>query len=586
MPAGLASRAILLSAVGLLVAGCEGPLGGYDAARLQRLVIADAQRQLPEEAGPPVAEDVAGDELTDAQRQELDKISGPGRYDMGRLDAGTDLLGRQSAGASLSLDRAVTLAVGNNLRVHIARLIPAISGQQVTEAQAAFDFDLFGHLSYANVDRARQGANVGLLTLLPPQDTQKMTDADIGLRKRLQTGGAVSLSTGFTHQNQQTPTVTGVPDPAAVTDVTLGVTQPLLRNAGSTVNRAQIVLAANRSARDQQSLREQVMAVIAEVSQAYWQVVHARHALAVRQRLLDDTVAIHQDLKARRELDASPLEIAQAASAVAVRRGELIVARRALRDASDALKQLLHAPDLPLVGEAVIEPTDRPIEQAEPTTLGQAIVTALRQRPEMARARLDMEDAWTRLQVADNQRLPKLDLTGQLSYQGLDDDIGTSYDRLTDSHFIDWLIGLEFEQPIGNRAAKAAYERQRLARQAQALQYRHTAEQVILSVKQAMRALTSARQLIEINREARRAAADHLRAIEEREKSSSRLTPEFLLDLKLSAQHRLGEAELIESRVIVDYNIARARFLQATGALLDHHQIDLAAPPARASVEK
>lgn len=570
--------------LGLLTAlGCGGPLDGYDSSRLQRQVIDAARMQLPDDAAAePAAPYRPVTDLTDDQLRELDEISGPAAYRNARIDAGRDLLGRRDF-ASLDLSKAVRLAVAGNIQAQVARLVPRMSAQQIAQAEAAFDPSLFADLAYADVDRPRQGAIVVGALLVPMVDTKRVTDLNAGIRKRFDTGAAVSASTGVTHTDERTPGLTATPDPASITDITLGITQPLLRNFGPRVNRAEIVLAQNLNARDAFALKSQLTHVVASVEAVYWELVYARFQLAIRQRMLDDTVALHDDLKARKDLDTSPLQIAQAASFVAARRSELIGAQRAMRDASDRLKHLLNADDLPLVGEALIDPVDRPIEQADDTTLAQAVVTALRQRPEMGQARLAMEDAWVRMNLADNQRLPRLDLTAQLSYYGMDEGVFDGYDQITRSDFIDWLIGLQFEQPIGNHAAEAAFRRQRLARQAQALQYRQTAQDVILTVKQAMRAELSAHELIAVNRDVRRAAAENLRAIEQRERSASNLTPEFLLDLKLTAQQRLGEAELLEARVIADYNTARARLLQATGSLLDHHQIDMTiseTPPA------
>ncbi len=568
-------------ATGLLIAlGCAGPLDGYDASRLHREVIADARAELPAGADAPApAEHESVIDLTDQQRRELDEVSGMGAYESARLDTGKDLLGKRSTTAPLTLSRAVRLAVENNLEARLARLVPASSAQGIIEAQADFDFDLFANAAYANVDRPRQGALVFAVPVVPLADTQRVTEVEAGVRKRTESGARITASTGVRHADERTPGMAAAPDPASITDFTVGITQPLLRHFGPRANRAEIVLAENLHARDGYGLADRLIGIVAAVEAAYWDLVYARIQLAVRQRLFDDTAALHDDLKARKDLDASPLQIAQAASFVAARRSEVLAAQRALRDASDRLKHLLNAENLPLVGETLVDPVDRPSEQADDISLARAVVDALRLRPEMAQARLMMEDAWVRMNLADNQRLPRLDLTARLSYYGMDERVFDSYDQATRSAFIDWLIGLSFEQPIGNRAAEAAYRRQRLARQSQAIEYRRTARRIVLEVKQALRAARSAHELIAVDRDARRAAAENLRAVEKREESASALTPEFLLDLKLSAQQRLGDAELLEIRAIADYNVARAKLLEATGSLLEHHQIDLRVNP-------
>ena len=57
------------------------------------------------------------------------------------------------------------------------------------------------------------------------------------------------------------------------------------------------------------------------------------------------------------------------------------------------------------------------------------------------------------------------------------------------------------------------------------------------------------------------------------------LTPEFLLDLKLSTQQRLANAEIQEVQAEVDYNNTIARFFLTTGTLLKRNGIQFGATP-------
>ena len=78
--------------------------------------------------------------------------------------------------------------------------------------------------------------------------------------------------------------------------------------------------------------------------------------------------------------------------------------------------------------------------------------------------------------------------------------------------------------------------------------------------------------------DARRAASDNLRAIEEQERAGAGLTPEFLLDLKLSSQSRVADAETQEIKALTDYNTAVANFLHAQGTLLKQNGITFEDP--------
>jgi outer membrane protein TolC len=206
------------------------------------------------------------------------------------------------------------------------------------------------------------------------------------------------------------------------------------------------------------------------------------------------------------------------------------------------------------------------------------VTTALRHRPELRQALLEIDDASIRQRVADNQRLPDLTLNAQMQYRGLDGKLDEAYDELSEADFIDYLVGAQFEQPIGNRAAEAQFRQARLARQQAVLGYKRAVQEVVLEVKTALRDVETSFELIAVTRAARRAAAENLRALLEREEKGEALTPEFLLDLKLNTQQRLADAEIRELQAIVDYNISISRLYQATGTLLERNQIEFAWP--------
>ena len=50
------------------------------------------------------------------------------------------------------------------------------------------------------------------------------------------------------------------------------------------------------------------------------------------------------------------------------------------------------------------------------------------------------------------------------------------------------------------------------------------------------------------------------------------------MDLKLSTQQRLANAEIQEIQALTDYNTAIARFFQIIGTLLDHNGIEFQDP--------
>lgn len=572
--------AVNLIAIG--IAGCAGPLeqSSHDALRQSLL---DSYRtswgdkaELPtvklERQPSDVDQRLSQDEL-DA----LDNSSGPESYQSEKLELGSNLTGKKQADATeLTLTRAVELAVEHNLPIRIARLTPAIAREQLTQARSIFDTTFFADLEYANLDTPRPP---GVVTGFAGDQQTNQIELSTGIRKSFSTGTAIEASTSATHINQK-PTAFAVNDYNEA-DISLSVTQPLLQGFGQQVNRATIVLNENNEKRQTAALRTTLLQLVTDVETAYWQLSLARHRVLVQTRLLNRTIEDRDRLEGRADFDVSPVRITEANSFVELRRAEVIRARQDVRVLSDRLKQLINSPELPVTGEMLIVPTDKPIEEPVTFNLLDAVLTALRQRPEMQAALLDIDDAAVRQQVADNAKLPQLDLGATLGINGLDTNSTIeAYEEITEGNYIDYLLSLSFEQPIGNREARALSQQRRLEQQSAVLAYKNRAQETVIEVKNALRQVITTYELILANRAARRAAADSLRAIEEQERAGVALTPEFLLDLKLSTQQRLADAQTQEYQSLVTYNTAITELYRVMGTLLERNQIDVQPLPA------
>jgi outer membrane protein len=579
------TRLALLAA--LVLSGCEDVMS-RDATVALREQIIEAQRRQIEAAGtgqPRITTPALIDSYLEKEPQrleQLDRISGPQLHRDSPLEHGLGLDGEPSAVAAMSLQQALRTALRNNLDVAQASLQPAISEAEVVFAEAAFDAVYFLDAEFLKSDRPQQTTVISGTPVNTGLRSGQNLSLETGIRKPLQSGGQLTASTGFEFNNSTSPGIALTPDPAWTSNVLLGIQQPLLRNFGSEVNRAQIAINRNAHRRDVMRLHVQLLNTLAEVEEAYWQLVFARFNLAIQQDLTQQTIEVRNTLFARVDFDVTAIQRAQAQNFVERRRGDLISARRAVRQASDRLKRLLNDPALPLTDETLIVPLDEPVIAPVEFNLMDAATTALRQRPETRSALLDIDDASIRQLVADNQRLPSLNLNAQVQYFGLNAEgerLDDSYRRLGESDFIEYLIGGQFEMPIGNRQAEARYRRTRIEGQAAVIAYQRAVQEIIASLKDALNEQQAAYALIGLTRSERRTAAENLRAIRERENIIEGLSPEFLLDLKLNAQSRLAEAQQREIQAMVNYNVAVMRVRQATGTLLEFNQVQMVWPP-------
>ena len=571
--------ATLSLAAAITLPGCEGPLAGAGAeVQLRTQVIVEYRQQMAALADvKPVAVQRAESELknrlTPERRAELDEMSGREAYRDTKLDPGQDLAGETDAeSVALSLDEAVALAVEGNLDLAVARMAPAINEAALEQAEAVFDWTFFADANFQKLETPQPDGTVPGLSNDIQTDTRSL---NTGLRKQLDTGGTIQLETTIARR-ERTPSFFAV-DQFYDADALVTLTQPLLRGFGAEVTESQIELAATARDSAKEALRQTLNDLVAQVETAYWNLALAHRTVLIQQRLLERTIKERNRLEERKGFDVTPVRITEANSRVELRRADLIRVRAQVRSASDAVKQLLNSRELPLADETLLRPTNVAVDEAVAFNLRDEVTTALERRPELAQSLLLIRDAELRQRVADNGTLPQLDLTAGVGLNGIDlDDWPEAYDDLADGNFIDYVVGLSFEQQLGNRGPKALADQRRLEREQATLAYRRDAQGVVLEVKNALRDVLTNFQLVDATRAARWAAADSLRAINVQEELGVALTDEFLLDLKLNAQERLATAEVSEAQAQTNYMSSIAELYRTNGTLIERYGVGFA----------
>ena len=576
-------QALHASLLGLLPVACQSPLASPDDDRLSGSVEAGlratADRQLAQVAATPAQSvgprETDVDRMLAPRRDEL-RAMGPQSAELGQTVAGSvPLTAETPRRALLSLRAAVLAAVRNNLDAETARLERSISSADVTRAEAAFDWVVGAGAGFERSDQP----GIGILfpgsgtTVIPNVTNQRNWTFNAGVGKQLDSGGRLSLSAN-TNRVDNLGSNLFVPDPAWQSAVTLGLTQPLLRGFGSEVALAEVRLAENRDRATQEALRSQLLSVVARTEQAYWALVSARARLVSAEWLVSVGEEVRDVLAKRREFDATLAEYANAVATVEARKALVIEARRSLSEAGNRLKAILNDPDLPVGGEVDVVPADMPSDAPFSADLRASIETALAKSPRVQQALIGIDSATIGVTVADNGRLPQLDLSASIAWFGLRDDLGDSYSEIGSGDYVNYLAGLQFSQALGNRAADAVYREARLRRSQAVVEYDRAVQNAVLSVKNAMTDCVAYRELVEQNRTFRLAQAENLRALLVDEKTLAALTPEFL-QLKFQLQNGLAIAEDQYFASLVGYQNARAALAEAMGTGLEANQIEL-----------
>lgn len=569
-----------------LLAGCSSPFQEQATEDLRRSIVDSAERELrPARAAPEprqVEREVAELDIPPERMEELREMAGPARNEADPiLPLEENLLGDETATAALSLEQAIATSVRNNLDVQQARIVPAIDSANLVAAEAFFDWVFFADGRWRATDEPRQRPIVNNVPVGAAGNVVDETGFTMGLRKSLTSGGTLSASIGQTHLNSRTPGISLEPDPANQVFAELTLDQPLLRGFGSDVALSEVRLARNTERSSMFELKGTLIDTVTAVEEAYWDLAERQAILKIYRRLLERGYETYEVLKSRRDFDVKPSEISDAVARIEQRKGFILIAENDLRDASDRLKLLMNDPDVSVGTEVQFIPVDEAIDEPIRYSLLDSIATAIENRPLVNTALLSIDDASIRATVAENGRLPMLDLRMQARWNGLDSDAGEAYSQIGEGQFINYLVSLQFEQPLGNRAAEARYRAAQLGRLQSVVGYRDAVQQVAFDVKEALRQVVTTYKLIEQTRTSRIAATENLRTLLVQEQFIQSLTPDFL-DRKLNRQEALAQAEIDEVRSITTYNKAIARLHAAMGTALERNRIKLEIPDADA----
>lgn len=475
----------------------------------------------------------------------------------------------------LTLQEIIQRAVANNLDVKVAAYTPAIDETRVTEAEARFDPTFFSQFTWERRDRdvfiSNSPENIG-------DEYGNVLTSQTGLRQILDNGAQVEVRYQATRNmfdpvsNFTTNSRDGVNN--WDNQLVMQLTQPLLRDFGNDVNRARITINKNNQRVSILEFRKQLEETLANIEEAYWQLVQAERDLQILIELLNRTTDTSIKLINRKGDDVTDVQVNQGIASVEQRRRLLVSQKRRVKDLSDQLKRLMQDPNLPVASATMVLPGLDAIEEPIKFDLQEQVATALENRLELGQQQLRVDNADVAMQVAKNNLLPELNATVQGNLGGLDTNFSDSFEEMVTGDRLSWQMGLSLEIPIGNRAARAIYSRALLQRQQAVDQYRNLIDQIQLEVCTSARAVSTRWEELIAARRARFASEKSLEGITSREAAGENLTAEFV-NLILNEQANLAQRQNDENEAMAQYNVAIAQLERAKGTLLKYNNVIL-----------
>lgn len=341
-------------------------------------------------------------------------------------------------------------------------------------------------------------------------------------------------------------------------ELSVGFQLPLLRDRAIDARRAGRQVTDVGIVRAERGLDKARLTLFKEALGAYWDWVAAGRQRDVAKALLDLAVARDEQLADAVALgQTAPVERTDNLRAILQRRSALALAERQLQMTAIDLSLYVRAADGAPVRPAAerLPRLPTPVAGPEPDETTE-IDTALARRPELQALRLERDQQQTALRLAENRVLPSLNLFSQVSR-----DYGSGAASRAGSSFE---AGLAFELPVQRRAAtgKSLQAQAKLSGLAQ--QLRWAEDQVRADVQDALSALATARDVLDVVSEEVRVARE-LEGLE-RDRFLLGDSTQFLVNLRELAT---ADAALREAKALADYQKALVSVDGATGRLLD-----------------
>ena len=483
----------------------------------------------------------------------------------------------------LSLDDAVEQALEGNIDIAVSRYDPEIAAQGVISAEGFYDPFLFANVDHDSTDT---------------KGTNFFSGGDIVNTKRQlwNIGAAIPVKTGgqfdiaWNNRRSDTNNSFTIFNPIYATGISVGVTQPLLKNFKIDAPRRQLRLSKiNRNISDI-AFRQGVINAVATTKLVYYDLIYAINNLEAAQKSLDLAKKLLGENEIRVKVGTmAPLDIVEARSEVAAREESVIVAENLVFNTEDNLKRVIFPQNDPNMWATRIIPTTDPVAEPMEVNLDGAVRNALENRTDVRSARKALERSDIDVLYRSNQTKPRLDFVAAYGGSGAggtqlvrEPPIGgeivetipggykDAFSEAFGGDFPTWNIGLQFSYAIPNRTNKSLAAQARLSREQAVVALRRLELQVAQEVRTAGRGVLSGFKRVGSTTAALDLAEQRLDA--EQKKFNAGMSTNFLVT---QAQRDLADAEVADLLAIAEYRKSVVNFqrvqeagLSGTGAAL------------------
>ncbi|TWU59987.1 Outer membrane efflux protein [Rubripirellula tenax] len=484
----------------------------------------------------------------------------------------TSTLQPEATSKPVDIESLLIRTLEHSAQVKVFSDLPLIRQTAITEACASFDWSAFMNTRW---DDTSDPVGNTLTTGGASRYNNNQWTATGGVARRNTYGGRFEAAQDLGFQN--TNSTFFQPNDQGTSRIRLSYVQPLMRGRGQVYNNSLVVLAKIDTSVANDEFSRQLQSHLLEVTRAYWALYLERVSLIQKRRLLEMGVEIAANLEARSSVDVVGSQLVRVNAAVANRRAELVRAEMAVRNSQDRIQALVNDPEFALALNLEMIPTHMPIQDVESLEIGDVLTTALQMRPEVNQAIKQVKAACIRLGMSRNELMPQFDFIAETYVAGLRgrSDLGGAWADQFSEGTPSYALGLAYEMPIGNRAARARLTRRTLEVRQLQNQFRATVETLLMETKVAAREVRTSERDSVAKYVSMMAAANRLDNVVERWAHLPGVDQSVGLYLEdvLDAQSQLTVAEFEFAKAQTTYNLSLMNLKRATGTLLQHENI-------------
>jgi len=404
-----------------------------------------------------------------------------------------------------------------------------------------------------------------------PIDTTHQESASAGYSQGFLTGTSLFVSESSSRLTSNT--TKSIFNPELVSDVSVGVSQHLLRGFGTRANARFILIARNDVKYSASVFRQNVIAALAVVMTSYYDLLADQESIRMAQGGLEYSQKLLADNQGEAKSGpAAQYDVLRSQEEVALREQVLLAAQNTFSQDGQSLKAKLSKSFNEELAQVEIIPSDRLPEPSpeDVPALDEALREAASHRPEIEQVELTLRNQQVVLQSIHNALMPSLDVYASYYLAGLDGALSPTFTNILRGDFPNFSFGVTLDMPLRNRTAQADAERALLEQRRLQVKLQDAKNMAVWAVNKAWTGVRQSRNQLDA---VQKLVALARQVLEMQQEKFTRAL--CAVEEVITAQQNLAIAQGHVVRAHVAYAKALIQYEEVTGTLLERHNIEM-----------